>query len=248
MTSNDGRPYGDLMSHRYLNLLKQVTIFRGLGDDALERLASVLKPLEFAKEALIVGQDDQGDSLFLIETGKVKVVLYGEKGREVILTTFKTGDFFGEMSLLDGQPRSANVLALESSRLLMLAREDFVRTLADYPAMALNILAEMSLRLRHADEIIGNLTLLDVYGRVARFLIQLARKDGQNTDEGILIAERPTQQDLAAMLGTSRETVSRVLSEFQRRGFLSLRGKQVLLSHNFAEQDVFSSDEHSSPD
>lgn len=236
------------MSHRYLNLLKQVTIFRGLGDDALERLASVLKPLEFAKEALIVGQDDQGDSLFVIETGKVKVVLYGEKGREVILTTFKTGDFFGEMSLLDGQPRSANVLAVESSRLLMLAREDFVRTLADYPAMALNILAEMSLRLRHADEIIGNLTLLDVYGRVARFLIQLARKDGQNTDEGILIAERPTQQDLAAMLGTSRETVSRVLSEFQRRGFLSLRGKQVLLSHNFAEQDVFSSDEHSSPD
>jgi CRP/FNR family cyclic AMP-dependent transcriptional regulator len=102
----------------------------------------------------------------------------------------------------------------------------------------LNILAEMSSRLRRADEVIGNLALLDVYARVARILVDLAKTDGQSTDEGIVIRERPTQQDLAAMIGTSRETVSRVLSEFQRRGLLSMQGKTILLSHGFAEQQL----------
>ncbi len=225
------------------DLLRQVSIFKGLDDHALGLLSQSLRPLDFGKDGLIVSQDDQGDALYIIERGRVKVVLYGESGREMILTMFRAGDFFGEMSLLDGQPRSANVLAMEEARLLVLSREDFLRVLREVPTVAANILAEMSMRLRKADEIIGNLALLDVYGRVARLLIDLAKKEGDATDEGIVITSRPTQQDIASMIGTSRETVSRVLSEFQRRGFLQMQGKKIVLSHGFAEREVFDEEE-----
>jgi len=222
----------------YADLLAHVTIFQHLEPAALERLSARLKVITFPKDGVIVSQSDPGDSMFIIDQGRVKVVLYGDSGREVILSIFRSGDFFGEMSLLDGQPRSANVIALEDARLLVLSREDFVQHLHEAPSTALSILAEMSARLRRADEVIGNLALLDVYGRVARVLVELARRDGHTTDEGIVIRERPTHQDLAAMIGTSRETVSRVLSEFQRRGLLSMQGKTILLSHGFAEIDI----------
>lgn len=218
-------------------LLARVNIFSGLSAAALQSLSACLKPVRFPKDAVIVGRDDAGDALFIIESGRVKVVLYGENGREVILSIFRPGDFFGEMSLLDGQPRSATVIATEDAQVLVLSRDDFVRHINDYPGTAVNILAEMSLRLRRADDIIGNLALLDVYARVARVLIDLARREGERRDEGVLIRERPTQQDLAAMIGTSRETVSRALSEFQRRGFLAMQGKSIMLSYGFAEQD-----------
>lgn len=219
-------------------LLAKVSIFNGLDGDALEKLGTKLKVMTYAKDGVIVSQDDPGDSMFIIKKGRVKVGLYGDSGREVILSILREGDFFGEMSLLDGQPRSANVIANVKSEMLVLSRNDFVDHLKEQPGTALNILAEMSLRLRQADEVIGNLALLDVYGRVARVLINLARSDGESTDEGVVIKERPTQQDLASMIGTSRETVSRVLSEFQRRGFLSMQGKKILLSHSFAEQEL----------
>jgi len=222
----------------YAELLSHVSIFEHLDPLALDRLGARLKALSFERDGLIVSQSDPGDSMFIIDQGRVKVVLYGDSGREVILSIFRSGQFFGEMSLLDGQPRSANVIALEAAKLLVLSRDDFVQHLNEFPSTALNILAEMSSRLRRADEVIGNLALLDVYARVARILVELARTDGRASDEGIIIRERPTQQDLAAMIGTSRETVSRVLSEFQRRGLLSMQGKTILLSHGFADQQL----------
>ncbi|MEK7704369.1 MAG: Crp/Fnr family transcriptional regulator [Myxococcota bacterium] len=219
-------------------LLGRVNIFAGLSPAALASLGACLKSVHFAKDAVIVGRDDQGDALYIIQSGRVKVVLYGESGREVILSIFRPGDFFGEMSLLDGQPRSATVMATEDAHMLVLSREDFVAHITSYPGTAINILAEMSLRLRRADEVIGNLALLDVYARVARVLIDLGHREGERADDGVLIRERPTQQDLAAMIGTSRETVSRALSEFQRRGFLSMQGKSIVLSYGFAEQTL----------
>jgi CRP-like cAMP-binding protein len=219
-------------------LVARVSIFKGLDPRAIDRLAERLKTLTFPKDAVIVNQDDPGDAMFIIQKGRVKVVLFGDNGREVILSMLRPGDFFGEMSLLDGQPRSANVIAIEKAQVLVLAREDFVAHLRENPETGLKILAEMCLRLRRADEVIGNLALLDVYGRVARVLIDLAQREGESSDEGVVIRVRPTQQELAAMIGTSRETVSRVLSEFQRRGFLSMQGKAVLLSHGFAEQEL----------
>jgi CRP-like cAMP-binding protein len=218
----------------YAELLKNVSLFHRVQPDELERIAAMLTERQVSKDAHIVTQSEPGDALFIIAKGRVKVVIFGDNGREVILTLLKAGEFFGEMSLLDHLPRSANVIASEDSTVLVLKREQFVEHIQKSPTTALNVMSELSRRLRRADEIIGNLATLDVYGRVAHIMIDLAKKDGEEVDEGILIRERPTQQDIASMIGTSRETVSRVLSEFQRRGFVEMRGREILLSRKFA--------------
>lgn len=218
----------------HAEMLKKVSLFANVEESELERITTLLTTRDCPKDSQIVTQDEPGDALFIIARGRVKVVLYGDNGREVILTILKTGEFFGEMSLLDDLPRSANVIAGEDSTVLVLKREQFTDYVRRNPAMALNIMAEISKRLRRADEIIGNLATLDVYGRVAHIMIELAKKDGEEVEEGILIRERPTQQDIASMIGTSRETVSRVLSEFQKRGFVEMRGREILLSRKFA--------------
>jgi CRP/FNR family transcriptional regulator, cyclic AMP receptor protein len=206
-----------------VNLLRQVTIFRELPPEVIADLAGRVRPRTVEAGSIIVSAEEAGDSLFVIARGKVKVVLYGETGREIILSILRAGDFFGEMSLLDRQPRSANVVAIEDADLLSLDREAFEKHLSAHPSTALAILAEMSRRLRHADEVIGNLALLDVYGRVARTIRELAQTQG----------ERPTQQEIAGLIGTARETVSRALNEFTRRGLLEMRGKQILVRWEF---------------
>ncbi|RMG10915.1 MAG: Crp/Fnr family transcriptional regulator [Deltaproteobacteria bacterium] len=218
---------------RYRELLQNVTIFSELDERGLDDLERLLIPRTYAKDAIIVGHEEEGDSLYIISKGKAKAGLLGESGREVILYVFKPGDFFGEMSLLDDEPRSANVQAVEETEVLVLKRDSFHRHIREYPQTALSILKEMSRRLRRADGIIGSLALLDVYGRVARMLRELADRDGIETEEGILIRERPTQQDIAAMIGTSRETVSRALNDFAKRGFVEMSGRSILLRHNF---------------
>ncbi len=220
-------------STRIRELLKKVSIFANIDDLALGRLASLVQVREVGRDSLIFGQDDSGDALFIIASGRVKVVLYGENGKEITLTFFGEGDFFGEMSLLDDMPRSANVITCEVSTLVILKRSDFVTHLEESPATAINVLGELSRRLRKADGIIGNLALLDVYGRLARLLMDLAEKDGEKVEGGTLIRKRPTQQDLASMANTSRETVSRVLGDFQKRGLLEMDGKRVVLRPHF---------------
>jgi len=218
------------------NLLRQVTIFRDLPSEVLGDLATRVHPRIAEAGSVIVSAEEPGDSLFVIGRGKVKVVLYGETGREIILSILRAGDFFGEMSLLDRQPRSANVVAVESSELLGLDREAFQTHLTSHPSTAMAILAEMSRRLRHADEVIGNLALLDVYARVARIIRDLAQKQGEPADGGLLIKERPTQQEIAGLIGTSRETVSRALNDFTRRGLLEMQGEKILVRWGFLQK------------
>lgn len=218
----------------YTELLQKVSLFQDVDGEELARIAALLQPREVRRDAQIVAQDEPGDSMFLIARGRVKVVLFGDGGREVILNFLKVGDFFGEMALIDDLPRSANVIAVEDSTVLILKRDQFVEHIRNSPSTALNVMAELSRRLRRADEVIGNLATLDVYGRVAHIIIDLAKRDGETVEGGILIRERPTQQEIASMIGTSRETVSRVLSEFQRRGFLEMKGRELLLSQKFA--------------
>jgi len=219
-----------------VSLLRQVTIFRELPAEVLADLAGRVRPRPAEAGSVIVSAEEPGDALFLIAKGKVKVVLYGETGREIILSILRGGDFFGEMSLLDRQPRSANVVAIEHADLLALDRDAFQTHLAAHPSTALAILAEMSRRLRHADEVIGNLALLDVYARVARTIRELAQKQGEPVDGGLLIRERPTQQEIAGLIGTSRETVSRAPNDFTRRGLLELQGKQILVRWGFLQK------------
>jgi CRP-like cAMP-binding protein len=219
------------------SLLRKVSIFSDLPDSTLTDLAGRMRPRAAEAGTVIVSQEEVGDALFVLATGKVKVVLYGETGREIILSILRVGDFFGEMSLLDRQPRSANVVAVEESELLTLDREAFQSHLHGHPSTALAILAEMSRRLRRADEVIGNLALLDVYARVARAIKELAQQQGQPVDGGLLIKERPTQQEIAGLIGTSRETVSRALNDFTRRGLMEMTGKQILVRWTFLHQE-----------
>ena len=214
-------------------LLRQVSIFQELSEAVLVDLGARCRPKVAEAGSVIVSQEEPGDALFVIGHGRVKVVLYGETGREIILSILKGGDFFGEMSLLDSQPRSANVVAIDEAHLLSLDREAFQTHITAHPSTALAILAELSRRLRHADEVIGNLALLDVYARVARAIRDLAQKHGEPVEGGLLVRERPTQQEMAGLIGTSRETVSRALNDFTRRGLLEMNGKQILVRHGF---------------
>jgi CRP-like cAMP-binding protein len=216
-----------------VSLLRKVSIFEALPNDVLADLATRVRPRLAEAGTIIVSQEELGDALYVIASGRVKVVLYGETGREIILSMLNGGDFFGEMSLLDRQPRSANVVAVDDAELLALDRDAFQNHLASHPSTALGILAEMSRRLRHADEVIGNLALLDVYARVARAIRDLAQKQGEQVEGGLLVRERPTQQEMAGLIGTSRETVSRALNDFTRRGLLEMNGKQILVRWGF---------------
>ena len=209
--------------------LEKIPLFADLGSIELQILGSLLKQREYRKDAIILKQDEPGEALFMIVKGRVKVVLYGEKGREIILSTLKERDFFGEMALLDGSPRSASVIAQVPSKILVLERRDFIEQTIKKPQIALKVLEEMSKRLREADEKIGTLALLDVYGRLARMLIHLAKQEGKKTEEGMLIEKRPTHHEIAATIGTSRETVSRALGDFSRRGMIQTTGKQILI-------------------
>ena len=217
----------------YTDMLKKVSLFANVADEELDRISSMLIERDCPKDTTVVSRDEPGNSMFVILKGRMKVVIHGDNGREVILTILKAGEFFGEMALLDDLPRSAHVIAAEDAKVLVLKRDQFADHIGKSPATALNVMAELSRRLRRADEIISNLALLDVYSRVAHIMIDMAKRDGEEVEEGILIRERPTQQDIASMIGTSRETVSRVLSEFQRRGFVEMRGREILLSRRF---------------
>jgi CRP/FNR family cyclic AMP-dependent transcriptional regulator len=218
-------------------LLRSVSIFAELDATSAAELERLAQIKEYDEGAVIASQEETGDALYVLVKGRVKVVLYGDSGREIILNVFKSpGDFFGEMSLLDDEPRSATLVASEDSRLLVLSRADFRAHIQRHPKTALRVLTEMSRRLRRADEVIGNLALLDVYGRLAGKLKELAEAEGEETEDGILVRSRPTQADIAAMIGTSRETVSRALSELARRGQIVLAGKKLLLRRSFLAQ------------
>jgi CRP-like cAMP-binding protein len=221
---------------RYRGLLSRSPLLRGLPQSALDDLASRMQLRTRAAGVVIVAQDEPGDAMFLVVQGRVKVALFGENGRELTLSVLGLGDFFGEMSLIDSRPRSANVVSMEETTLLQLTREAFTAHLKAYPQTALNIIAEMTGRLRRADETIAQLALQDVESRLVRTLARLAREGGEPLEAGLLLKQRPTQQDLANMVGSCRETISRTFTSMIKRGLLVPRGRAVLLTRELLER------------
>ncbi len=222
---------------QHAELLKKVPLFENVDDAELGRISQMLVEKGYSKDATIVAKDEPGDAMYIIARGRVKVVMPGDGGREVILNILKAGDFFGEMALVEkDSPRSADVVSAEDTRVLVLKREVFVDHVLQSPKIALNIMSELSRRLRRADELISDLALLDVGARIARIIFELGERDGVDTEEGRVVRERPTQQDIASMIGTSRETVSRMLSDWQRAGLIEMRGRELVLKHKFKMQ------------
>jgi CRP-like cAMP-binding protein len=211
------------------DVLKRVPLFSDLSEAELARFAEVTREREYPRNSVILFEDDPGDALYIVSSGQVKVVLIGEDGREVILSVLGDGDFFGEMSLIDDEPRSAHVIAMKDSRLLVLRREDFRTQLQQHPAVALTLLRVLVQRLRRADEKIGSLVLLDVNGRVAQLLLDLAEESG-----GPQITRKLTHHTIAQMIGSSRETVSRAMRELVDRGLIAVSRREITITNHDA--------------
>lgn len=194
------------------SVLAKVPFFSGVAPDHLEVLARSLQRRTVRAGKAIFRQDDPGSSLYVIESGVVKVQRTSPEGKEVILAILGPGDFFGELALLDGEPRSADAVAKEDTAVLVLERDDFIAFLDREPAVATKLLAALSRRLRRTDQLVQDAAFLDVPARLARALLQLAESPEAAT--GL------TQSELAAMVGASRESVNRWLQFYRRRGLI----------------------------
>jgi len=204
-------------------VLQKVPLFSQLAPVELQRVVEVVRERAYPKNSVILFEDDPGDALYVVAEGQVKVVLIGEDGREVILSVLGPGEFFGEMALIDDEPRSAHVIAMEDSSLLVLRREEFQGILRQSPGIAVALLRELSRRLRRVDEKVGSLVLLDVNGRVAQLLLDLADEE----KDGARITRRLTHHTIAQMIGSSRETVSRTMRELVDKGLIHVSRRDI---------------------
>ena len=214
------------MDHSFL---RRVPLFEGLTDEDLEAINRVTITRSHGKESVIILAEEQGDALFIIKKGQVKVTIVSEDGREVILDLMGEGAVFGELALLDGKPRSANVVATQPTELIVLRRAEFQQLIYQVPKIAVSLLAELAMRLRKTDRKIEGLALLDVTSRISETLLQLANEQGKETGDGVVIANRPTHQQLANMSGTTRETVSRVIKRLESQGYISCKGRVITI-------------------
>ena len=212
-----------------IKLLKKVPFFNALKDKELEKLAKLSSLHKYGKDNVIFLEEDTGNSLFIINKGRVKISRISNEGKEVILAILKEGDFFGEMSMISGEKRSANVIPIENSELLILRADDFFNILNSHPEIAILLLKELAKRLRMADTQIKSLSLLDAVSRVASALIQLVETNGVLKEGKMIIEKLPSRQDLANIAGTSRETVSRAINLFIKEGFISKDGDNVII-------------------
>jgi CRP-like cAMP-binding protein len=206
--------------------LRTVPLFREVPPAELRAIAQLVRERQFPKGSLILSEGDTGDALYFIVRGQVKVTVVAEDGREVILSVLNAGAFFGEMALLDDEPRSAHVISMEDTALLQLRREDFRARLQHAPELAIALLRELSRRLRPADSTIASLMLLDVNGRIARLLLELARED---TPDGNRITRRLTHAAIGQMVGASRETVSRAMRNLVLRNVIAVTRREITL-------------------
>lgn len=213
-----------------INFLRNVPIFADLEEKDFQRIIKLGLRQKYKKGNIVVLEQESGAALFVIITGKVKVVRTDEDGREVILSMFGPGEFFGEMSLLDGLARSASVVATVKAELFMIHRRDFLQLLEEYPQVAISLLAELAMRIRKADMQIKSLSLKDAAGQVANVLLMLSDDLGVFRKGKVEIEDLPLQQDIANMAGTSRETVSRMIHHFIRNGEVDLKGNKVTIN------------------
>lgn len=213
-----------------MNFLRNVPIFNELSERDLEKIVGLGVRKKYKKGGIILLEEETGAALFVIISGKVKIVRMDDDGREVILSILGESDFFGEMAILDGLTRSASVVATAKSELFMIHRRDFLRLLNEYPSIGIALLRELTGRLRKADAQIKSLSLKDAAGRVANVIVQLADEIGMFRKGRVEIDDLPLQQDMANMAGTSRETISRMLHKFIKSGQLTLQGNKLIIN------------------
>ena len=214
-------------------LLRNVARCAVLPEAQLLLLTGVVGRKSFPKGTTIISAGDTNDFLYIIISGRLKVMMSDDEGREVILAILGATEFFGEMGLLDDSPRSASVVALEPCELLSLSKRDFKKCLQDNFELSMTVMRGLVKRLREADGKIGSLALMDVYGRVARLLLEMSELvDGRK-----VVTKKLAKQDIAKMIGASREMVSRVMKDLQSGGVIEVRGSAIYLRDNIVSID-----------
>jgi len=216
--------------------LRQFPLFAGLSDSEMAVLMQSVRELHYPKGSIVFYEGDSADSLFLIVSGKVKVVLFGEQGQETILKVLAPGSYLGELALIADGRRSATVVALERTTFLRLHRDAILAAIQEKPIIAMRILQQTAARIREMTEEIRSLTMFDVYGRTVRCLIQLAHSQGIRKSGAILVAPRPSNQDVARMIGCTRETVSRAMKVLQDNQYLELTPSGIRITERALKQ------------
>tara|TARA_Y100000815_G_scaffold176770_1_gene160986 strand:+ start:1472 stop:2152 length:681 start_codon:yes stop_codon:yes gene_type:complete len=209
--------------------LRNVPIFTALSDSDLNRIASKMVSRDYEKGQMILLEESTGETFFIITSGTVKVTRLSDDGREVILALLGESDFFGEMSLLDGEGRSANIVANEDAEVMTLSRRDFLECLETYPKIAIALLEELAVRIRKSDQQIESLSLSDSEQRIGITLIRLAEEGGTIKRGDVTVQNLPYQQDIANMAGTSRETVSRTLKLLEDKKLVKRNGSDITI-------------------
>ena len=209
-----------------IELLLRVPLFSTMTAEQADVVAKAVTKQRFKRAEIIVEQGRKSNALFIVLSGRARVLTTDSRGREVILATLQVGDYVGEMSLIDNEPHSATVRAEVQTDVLLLGRADFARCLAENASMSLVVMRGLVKRLRHADRKIESLALLDVYGRVAHALLEFAVQDAHGQ---WIIREKISRQDLAKMVGASREMVSRVMKDLEERAFIQTLPSGVTL-------------------
>ena len=207
-------------------MLNNIPLFAGLPDEDLKAISNHAITKTYAKNTVILNEGDESDSLYVILAGRVKVFLSDEDGKEVILNTQETGDYFGELALIDEAPRSASVMTLDDSKMSIISKRDFESCLVRHPQIALVVIKGLTKRLRNLTDSVKSLALMDVYGRVARTLLSLATEQ----DGKMIVNQRLTQRDIAAMIGASREMVSRILKDLTIGGYITVDKKSITIN------------------
>ena len=208
--------------------LSRNPLFNGLEDFYLKDIIARAEVRTWPDRIQIITEGEAGDAVYFILSGRVKVTLYGEEGREIVLAVLKEGDMFGELSIIDDKPRSANVEAIADLQCLVVSKSAFLEYLSRHHKVYMRFFAYLTGRLREATRKIGGLALLDVCGRIAHTLMGMA-KVGEDTNEKVISIERPTPEELAAMIGSSREVVSRALKKMTQEGYIKIEKDRILL-------------------
>ncbi|HZP93760.1 MAG TPA: Crp/Fnr family transcriptional regulator [Burkholderiales bacterium] len=206
-------------------MLKGIAIFENLSDEDIRFLTERAAVRSYPRGAIIVNEGDEGNSLFVIQSGSVKAYLSDDTGKEVVLSTQGPGEYFGDLALFDGAPRSASVAALEPCKLLIVSKAQLREALAARPEIALALLKGLALRVRTLTENVRTLALLDVFGRLVKTLYSLAAE----RDGVLVIEQRHTQQDLANRIGASREMVSRIMHDLAQGGYIEVGNGRIAI-------------------
>ena len=201
--------------------LKAVPLFSELSDSELDLILRSSRVVSYPKENVVFNEGDSGDSFFVVLSGRVRVVLLGKNGQELILAILERSSFFGEMALLDAAPRSATVITLAKTEFIRVSREQFLTLLREHRDLVMKIVRHLALRLRDTNDQIRSLSMFDVYGKILHCLVKLGGQRGIRQKNGLLLQPRPSNHELGNMIGCSRETVSRAMKVLQHTGYVT---------------------------